>query len=287
LTRVLATWALARVRGADDQATADTVGALAEALRSRDAAVRLAAARAIGDLRPRPALMIAALETSMQGADPALMAAALDVLALYGEAGVPGLIDALKQKPLQGRAAMVLARIGPAAAPALAPLLAALDDPAPAARQEILFALSAIGPAAKPAVPALVKLLTYAEEGTNYAAAYALGKIGPPAIDAKPALQNGLQARNEIVRVACAWALARIDPECSETPPAVPVLMANLARPEAMTRLNAAASLRCLGPQAAEALPALKEALNDDNELVREMAAEAIRIVEGPVASQR
>lgn len=81
------------------------------------------------------------------------------MLARYGKAALPGLIAALKHESLRAQTALVLRRMGRAAAPAVGPLVDALPDAGPTARREILFALAAIGPAAKPAAPALAKLL--------------------------------------------------------------------------------------------------------------------------------
>jgi HEAT repeat protein len=280
LAKVIACWALARVRGATSEATTQAIPVLAEAMRSRESAVRTAASRAILDLRPAPGPMIAALEKTMEGADPALMAVALDVLAQYGRVALPGLEAALKQPALQARTALVLRRMGPAAAPAVPALSEALAEARPTARREILFALAAIGPAARPAVPSLVRLLAKPDAETQYAAVYAVGRIGPAAIEAKPLLEKGLSSGDELIRTACVWALARIDPQCPTVAQGLPVLIENLRNTSPVLRIEAAASLRCLGPQARSALPDLKQALHDDNELVREMAGEAIRTIE-------
>src|SRR5262249_26281037 len=56
-------------------------------------------------------------------------------------------------------AAYALGRAGPAAAPALDALTAALDDADDTVRYHAVHALGKLGKAAKPAIPALVKML--------------------------------------------------------------------------------------------------------------------------------
>ena len=116
----------------------------------------------------------------------------------------------------------------------------------------------------------------------RYAACYALGKIGAAAMPAKAELQRKLGGPDQFLAMASAWALSQIHPECSQTSvKSVPVLIKALAEPDAITRLHAAESLKCLGPLGAPGAAALKKALKDDDEQVREMAAEALKAVGG------
>ena len=118
-------------------------------------------------------------------------------------------------------------------------------------------------------------------------AAYALGKIGPEAAEAKPALWEGLESEDEMVPMVCAWALAMIDPECEETcPKTVPLLIKALEMPEPLARIEAAAALKCLGPLAEPAKSTLElVAENDEEPLVREVAAEALEAIAGSMAA--
>ena len=60
----------------------------------------------------------------------------------------------------------------------------------------------------------------------------------------------------------------------------MPLLIRALDDPEPMVRLEAAASLRCIGRQAKPAATALRRlAADDPNELIRDMAAEALEAV--------
>src|SRR5262249_15065494 len=57
------------------------------------------------------------------------------------------------------QAAELLGQLGPAAAPAVRGLVAALYDPSPVVQLEVLVALRHIGPAARGAVPDLIKII--------------------------------------------------------------------------------------------------------------------------------
>ena len=60
--------------------------------------------------------------------------------------------------------------------------------------------------------------------------------------------------------MAAAWALTRVDPNCPEgSKKSVPCLVKGLFNPDAHVRFEAITSLQLLGPQAKEAVPALKK----------------------------
>jgi hypothetical protein len=84
-----------------------------------------------------------------------------------------------------------LGRIGPAAAPAVPGLIAALRDEDWWVRQEAKKALAAIGPAA---VPALASALGEDDPRTRMAAAEYLGNIGKPAHHALPFLDRMIES---------------------------------------------------------------------------------------------
>jgi HEAT repeat protein len=280
LLQTISLWALARMNPDDKQLVGEVVPRLVNMLKSPRPELRTAAARALIDLDPDPEIVRPALDKAMEGADPEVLDHVLDALASLGEKAVPRLIAALKREEGRLKTAAILARIGPPAKAAVPALIEALGDKNPETRSEVLFALAAIGPGAKQAVPAVARALGDPEMDVRYAACYALGKIGPAAMSAKAELQKRLTSPDRFLRQASAWALAHIHPACPATSAmSVPILIHAMGAPDAMTRLEAAKSLRCLGPRAKDAVPALKKALHDDNEQVRAVAAEALKAI--------
>ncbi|MBM4040065.1 MAG: HEAT repeat domain-containing protein [Planctomycetes bacterium] len=129
-------------------------------LRSPDLRWRVEAANTLATMGPRayeavPALLNAMARKSCeiefsQAADKALKA--------IGASALPALADALRSNAPQARfhAASALAKLGPAAAPAVNLLAEVLEsDPDYSVRSCAADALGAIGPAASPALPAL------------------------------------------------------------------------------------------------------------------------------------
>lgn len=129
-------------------------------LRSRDLGWRVGAANALAAMGPRayeavPALLNAMARKSCeiefsQAVDKAMKA--------IGVQALPALANALRSNVAQARfhAASALARLGPAAAPAVNLLAEALEtDPDYSVRSNAADALGAMGPAAASAMPAL------------------------------------------------------------------------------------------------------------------------------------
>lgn len=284
--RTVSAWALARIAPEDTEQVQKSVRLLTQGLKSPDERVRQAAARAIADLKSSAEVIMPALDEAMADADETALAASMDVLATLGEAAVPRLVAALKHESTRPRAIRILRQLGPAALPAVSALVDLLKVEDFDTRREALFALADLGPAAKDAVPALIDVLQTADTRTRYAAVYALGRIGPEAIAAKPALTGYLGSDDEFLALSVAWALAHIDPQCELTSPkTVPILIAGLRGPDPRTRLEAAASLRCLGPLARPATDELQQSLKDESPFVRDMAAEALKAIRGEEAS--
>jgi HEAT repeat protein len=111
----------------------------------------------------------------------------------------------------------------------------------PFTRREAICALQGIGPAAKDAVPLLIKMLGSDDFHTQYWACRALAAIGP------------------------------------EAKPAVPILVVLTRNGVTSVRRNAAAALGHIGPAiGADGLAALRAALQDPTEAVREQAVLAL-----------
>jgi HEAT repeat protein len=208
------------------------------------------------------------------------------------------------------RSSLALAKIGAAAVPAL---IEALHDPDWQARIAAANAVRDMKGAGAPAVSALAENLSYSadrelgyppKEPSLYAgspslqvrwcAVAALGHIGPAALAAVPALlemlrgahENGLAGprpddaygqrhwRAFELRGAAAWVIQKLGPTAAQQyPDVIAALGAALQDPKRMVRLNAAATLRAMGPAAKKAEPELLAALRHEDPYTRTYAA--------------
>jgi HEAT repeat protein len=265
--------------------------ALVGALKDKDATVQRTAGRALLEIGPPagPALTAALLKDNRT-----LRFAAACVLSQVdpsSPAGVPVLIDALKEKPQRIEAAAALVRIGP---PALPGLTAALTDPNPAVRRDAADILRDLGPRAKSAAPALAKALEDEDPHVRLAVVRALGAVGADAKEVVPALlacatEIDPQLRQalpeapptpKVLRYSATLG-SRLRQEVTEAlakfgPAGVPVLAAALQHEPMTCRAAAARALGQLGPLAKPASGALTAALTDPVPQVRWEAARAL-----------
>jgi len=280
MVKVVSMWALAKLRPRDKALVQEAVEAFVEGLKSDREQVRTAAARAISDIRPGPAVMVPLMEQALKGAEPETVRHALDALATLGAEAVPNLIQALKYEKARASVAYVLGEIGPKAAPATEALAGLLESSDPETRREAAVALAKIGPGAAEAVPALVKAMERCEGSAGCPMCFALGRIGPGAAAAKPVLVKALGSEDETLALFSAWALAHVDPEdAAVAKKSVPLLLVGLKDAESAIRLQAAKALGLLGPLAKGAVEALQEARNDRDEQVREAAGNALKAI--------
>ena len=91
-------------------------------------------------------------------------------------------------------------------------------------------------------------------------------------------LVERLQGADELVRLHAAIAVGSLGEAAR---PAVPVLIDLLGSDHVLDRRAAACGLRDLGEVAEEAVPALLEALEDGDEQVEDLAAQALEVIEG------
>lgn len=157
-------------------------------------------------------------------------------------------------------------------------VLECLKDPDWVVREKADEVLDRIVPGVEEAVPLLIEKLSDPCWFARQAAAEALGIIGPGAKEAVPRLIEKFRQDNEIVRMRAAEALARIGK------PAIPALIRILENVYGFSRDRELSvwSLGQMGPEASQAAPALLQALiRDENDLVRQAAAEALTKIRG------
>lgn len=164
-----------------------------------------------------------------------------------GEASVADLAEALKSPDFGTRywALQELVRMGPRAKSAVTALAEAVEDPNPVISTNAAKALAAIGPDAKPAIPALVGVIKREQGKSNM--------NGPSSLS--------WLAGKALTKIGLA---------------SIPELITLLAHKDRYVRLTAADALGNMGPQARDAVPALTQALNDEDELVRQWARVAL-----------
>jgi len=181
---------------------------------------------------------------------------------------VPILIKALNHDNKNGKAAILeLADIGAGDRAVVDALTSALSGKNRLARNSAAKALGKMG---KAVVPELIPLLR--DSRTSYQAAIALAGIGPDAVEAVPELTELLN-RNLVRREEYA-ALGRAG--------LIPMAEKDDGRKGAC--VGAAGALGAIGPAAKEAVPVLREAMKDSQEVVRMMAESALKEIGAEVS---
>ena len=205
--------------------------------------------------------LMCALQDELNDENEAARLNAAYTLGSIGEPAIPALIEALRQEseaawnrnldrgdftnPSQLDSIYGLAAIGESAVPALTEVL---GDAGWWTRAGAAAALGCMGKPAHSAVPALIEALKDDSEWVRRNAADTLGNIGPSARSAVPALLEALDDSRSVSR----WSL-------SDSP----------------LRENAMIALAKMG-QLPHLIPALKDALQDENEYIRSWAAIAL-----------
>jgi hypothetical protein len=163
-----------------------------------------------------------------------------------------------------------LTQVAPAAAEALA-------NGSAEVRKRIAYHLNAFGREAAPMVAALTAALSDPDPFIRGAAAGALYRIGSPAaVSAVPALERALRDTDPEARGEAARALPALGYSYQRV---LDILIADLKSPEEPVRFAAATVLGWGGREAAAALPALREALDDPSARVRDAARESLQSV--------
>ncbi len=176
-------------------------------------------------------------------------------------------------------------------------LIEHLDDERPQARELAVMLLAQVGPEAAPAAPTLVKLLGDPSSLIQVNAAATLIMIGDQPRDeesdtptedgaervalAVRTLATLLKHPEENIRMT---ALSSLGNAGLAAKPAIPRMTAALGDVNPQVRTMAASSLGRLGPLAAAQVAALKSLAEDEDPEVRGAAALAIRQIEAPDA---
>ena len=234
---------------------------------------------------------------------PAAMAAALDAtttveanglttskpvnqaLAEAGPQFLPVLLESLEGEKVDRRtaAACVLREMGPAAEPAVSPLVKRLTDANLWVRELACEILGNVGSHAATAVDPLLALAKSDTPFVRRRAVLALGKIGPPAKAALPTLRKIQkdEPQNDLVQAA-ETALFQIDPDgmakqaLAKASPEIRALVKKLSASDPFEAIAAAKELAGKGPDARAAIPSLAQALANKNKWIREAAAGAL-----------
>lgn len=248
-------------------------------------------------------------------ADPATQAEALAALERGHAAAVPVLVEILQgsssaaDAELRWKSVELLAKLGPDAASAAPAVAAGVNDPDPHVQAvcaealpkleapaelavpalisqlktgnvvEAEKALSQYRGAAAPAVPELITLLNDKQKTpeTRWHAARTIGKIGPGAIDALDALIASIEDEEWHIREHCAEAIGELGSAAAEK--GVPVLIERLSDDAVRVRRDAVRSLGQLGKLASAAVPQVEKLLDDEEQLVREAAEKALKLI--------
>jgi len=243
---------------------AGAVEAVASATRASAPTVRWSAVATLGRWRAASPEAVQALAFAVGDSEPGTSAKAIYVLGELGPdaaAGVPALVRILPDGYERVRWALV--RIGAAAIPAVADLLAGRSDDA---RYGAIQVLAGIG---APAVPAVCRVLRHRDASVRISAAHCLGRMGRKAKAAVPDLIGVLSDRSMWVRQAAVNALGDIGPASH---PATGAIL-DLVREDAVAESDARRSLEEIG---ATAVPGLAAYANDRDYTVRTLAVQLL-----------
>jgi HEAT repeat protein len=173
-------------------------------------------------------------------------------------------------------ALQTLGVLGAEAGSSVAAITQLLEHKESSVRSAAIDSLAKIERNAEIAVPRLVTLLGDSDWTVRRSAALGLATFKGEAARAVVPLIGLLSS--DIDREAAREALTQID---SAEPDAIPVLVKALEGTEPRSQFFAVSFLGKLGPQAKDALPALRKLASEDNNRFRRSVEEAIKKIEG------
>ncbi|GAB6166664.1 hypothetical protein JCM19992_26640 [Thermostilla marina] len=226
-----------------------------------DPVVRRAAVAALDMLDVEDETVWPLLIARLEDADPGVRLRTIATIAEHGAAAVPALTKALDDEDTAYWACLILAEIGPDAAPATAKLIDLLErSDSPDVRREAILALGAIGPKAVAAKPKLSELLDDPVQAVP--AMYALVRIGDLDATIVAKIEALAQKDDPITAAAASWALAKSNPDDeARMQEAVSRLIEQVLSSDRRIRRGALAALLELDPPPRIARPIIAKAI--------------------------
>jgi HEAT repeat protein len=246
----------------------------------QEALNRQEACMALAIIGPDAKAAVPALGCLLLSKEPETMWYLGDALGAIGKDSLPVLTNALGHSDARVRTTAIFAlkKLGPAAEPAVLPLLQRVADSNADVRVRAVDALVEMGP---PAVPALVQAVEREKGQVRRGAARALMHPGVSRRLAEPALLGMLHDDDPASRQQAIATLAAVR---VREEPAILAIAAALKDPIPAVRLAAANGLGEVSGKAQPAVPALIETLRDGSAEVRSSAARTLGLI-GPPAN--
>jgi HEAT repeat protein len=271
--RVYAAYALGNV----GSSSATAAQALVEHVNDEAVAVQRESMKALQRMQVDPALLRPVLSTALTSQDSTVVAAAAQIMASLGEAGIDDVKAALADEKTRYWATLAVQEMGPLAAETVEPLRDILQSKYSEERLEAALALAAIGEPARMAAPELTMLLKKdSNPGVRLAAAYALGQLEVKTT-ADDALTVASTSDNPTLRLVSTWALHRIYPDNQAYSKATAkLILEGIQSDDAQLRSMAARTLTQSKIPLDKATPYIAAALKYSNPVVVEHAVKAI-----------
>jgi HEAT repeat protein len=226
--------------------------------------IRAGALAALGELRPEPSLVAAAIIKSIRTPSPMIRYQAVLALAKIGTNAVPDLARLLDDDDpdIRADAARTLSLYAASGKHAIPALEAALKDREDPVRASAAYTLGAMGQAAQASLPLLIDRLTDSDYDVQVNAFQAATAIGL----GDPRLMDALREANLRGKWATPFVLQQFGKNPADI---VTALTKTLQAADPAHRLGAAWALGQMGLPAKDAIAPLQKALQDQNPQVR------------------